>query len=283
MVAPRASSFSATRPEGANRSRRRPATAPCNSVDGMQDRSDLTAHAASFDQAADVYEASRPGYPAETVEWLVPRAARRVLDLGAGTGKLTRALAASGREVVAVDPSAEMLRVLGEKLPGVEALQGTAEALPLPDASVDAVTVAQAWHWVDTARAVPELTRVLTQGGVLGLVWNSRDERVDWVAELGRAMNSNADSYTASGMAPVVGGPFGEPERIELRWTQHYTREALLELVRSRSYFIVRSAEEQAATLAAVGELLDTHPALAGLDGVELPYVTEAFRYRLEG
>ncbi|WP_234698345.1 class I SAM-dependent methyltransferase [Lacisediminihabitans changchengi] len=139
----------------------------------------------SFGIAADVYERARPTYPLEAARWLVPEGARTVLDLGAGTGKFTRSLVDLGLDVIAVEPDERMRATLASSLPGVTALAGTAEHLPVADASVDAITVAQAWHWVDPALAVPETARALRPGGTLGLVWNLRDERVDWVRELG--------------------------------------------------------------------------------------------------
>ncbi|MBG6239319.1 SAM-dependent methyltransferase [Mycetocola sp. CAN_C7] len=246
----------------------------------MRDRSRLEQHARSFGQAADVYAASRPGYPQDAVDWLVPSDARTVLDLGAGTGKLTTLLARSGREVIAVDPSADMLARLTASAPDVEVHVGTAESIPLPDASVDAVTVAQAWHWVDAARAVPEVARVLRPGGTLGLVWNTRDESVDWVAQLGEIMGGTAH-YEMADDAPPVGSPFTPLESSTTRWLQPLAPAAVLDLVRSRSYFLVRTAGEQDATLAAVQDLLDSHPDLAGRVTIELPYVTECFRARL--
>jgi len=246
----------------------------------MEPRNAKLEHARSFGGVADVYEASRPGYPADVASWLVRPGQRHVLDVGAGTGKLTRTLVSEGREVVAVDPSPEMLEVLRSTVTGVETLVGTGERLSLPDESVDAVTYAQAWHWVDPVAASAEAGRVLKPGGSLGLVWNFRDERIGWVRELGVAMHADGDQYT-EGMDddPNVGAPFGEPERTAFEWTQPFDREGLLDLVRSRSYFAVMTPEDQSQTLAAVRELLATHPQVAGRETIELPYVTLAFRY----
>lgn len=244
------------------------------------DRSAHQAQANSFGQAAQTYEESRPGYPLEIVDWLVPASARRVLDIGAGTGKFTRLLRRPDREVVAVDPSGEMLDVLRAHASGIETLIGTAERIPLPDESVDAVTVAQAWHWVDRDRGVPEVARVLKPGGTLGLVWNSRDGRVDWVRELGEAMGTN-DAYSPASLEDYpIGAPFAESDVTELSWSQKLDREGVLNLARSRSYFIVKSPDEQAATLREVEAVLDRHPEIVRDGAIELPYVTQAFRFR---
>lgn len=245
-----------------------------------ENRSTHQAHANSFGQAAQLYEDSRPGYPRDIVDWLVPAGVGRVLDIGAGTGKFTRLLRAPDRDVVAVDPSGEMLDVLRAHASGIETLIGTAEQIPLPDESVDAVTVAQAWHWVDRERGVPEIARVLKRGGTLGLVWNSRDERVAWVHELGAAMGTN-DTYTPASLDDYpVGAPFDDGETTELSWMQELDRPGILNLMRSRSYFLVKSADEQAASLRAVEAVLDRHPEIEHDGVIRLPYVTQAFRFR---
>ncbi len=244
---------------------------------------ELSRRAASFDAVADVYAAVRPGYPQQLSDWLVPADARQVVDVGAGTGKFTATLVRPGRTVVAVDPSPQMLAQLRRSLPGVDARIGTAEAIGVPDGWADAVTVAQAWHWVDVPAACAEVARALRPGGQLGLIWNYRDERVGWVRELGIAMHADGDHYTGSieAATPEVVAPFGRPEIREHSWRQPHTRESLLDLVRSRSYFAVLDPWERETALADVISLLDTHPELAGRQSFELPYVTIAFRYTL--
>lgn len=235
--------------------------------------------ASSFGAAAEQYERGRPSYPDQALEWLLPAGAERVLDLAAGTGKLTRTLSDRGLDVLAVDHSDQMLGQLTRVVRGARAVVGVAERLPLADGAVDAVLVAQAWHWVDIERAVPEVARVLRPGGQVGLVWNVRDERVDWVARLGRIMGSGgSDDFDTS--APPVGPPFAPIERSDVEWTHHLTREELVDLVASRSYVITLPAEEQQAVLAAVRELVDTHPALDP-DHLALPYITRCSRARL--
>jgi SAM-dependent methyltransferase len=234
----------------------------------------------SFGSAAAAYERGRPSYPPEAIDWLIPRGARRVLDLGAGTGKLTTRLVERGLDVVAVDPIPDMLEVLRSSLPETRALLGTAEEIPLEDNSVDAVVVAQAWHWVDPERAIPEVARVLRPGGRLGLVWNTRDERLGWVRELGDIIGSDGDR----GRFDVkLSASFTDPERHQIEWTSYLTPQALIDLVASRSYCITSPTEVRTRTLDQVRELLATHPALANSTGLALPYVTVCIRAALAG
>ncbi len=241
------------------------------------DENRTPAQANSFGLAVDEYERSRPGYPQAAIEWLVPEEAHTVLDLAAGTGKLTRSLVARGLDVVAVEPDDEMRTRLAAVIPSVRALKGTAEHIPLPDASVDAVTVAQAWHWVDEALAVPEIARVLRPGGTLGLVWNVRDERVDWVHKLGDIIQNHAVDRALAELRGI-GEPFGPLEAFETDWAQTVTPESLITLVESRSYMITATDDHRRATLDAVRRLMGTNPALAGRDRFELPYRTYCFR-----
>ena len=230
-------------------------------------------HAASFGRAATTYERGRPPYPEEALDWVLPAGARRIVDLGAGTGKLTRQIHERGLRVTAVEPSDGMRAELARVLPGVPALAGSAEALPLPDHSADAVLCAQAWHWVDPARAVPEVARVLAPGGRLGLIWNLRDDREDWVRRLGEIIDSPEMHRQTD-----LGAPFGPVEIRDFGWTHELGLDRLLDLVASRSSVILLSDHDRAALLDRVRELTATHPALAGRDTFALPYVTQCAR-----
>jgi len=236
----------------------------------------LPERAAVFGRVADAYERARPDYPPQAVPWLVGPAPRRVLDLGAGTGKLTRALVAAGHDVAAVDPAAAMLDTLRGGLPGVDARKGSAEALPLPDADVDVVVVAQAFHWFDPDRALPEIARVLRPGGRLGLVWNIRDETVQWVADLS-AVAGSLDALPADVVESRLAAQewFGEPEATTFPFVQRLDRNTLLSLVESRSYVAIRPPQERAAIYAEVRRLYERH---ASPDGLDLPYTTHCYR-----
>ncbi|QZT63544.1 class I SAM-dependent methyltransferase [Mycolicibacterium austroafricanum] len=229
----------------------------------------------SFGAEAAAYERGRPSYPPEAIDWLLPPDAHDVLDLGAGTGKLTTRLAERGLAVVAVDPIPEMLELLSTSLPDTPALLGTAEEIPLPDDSVDAVLVAQAWHWFDPERAIKEVARVLRPGGRLGLVWNNRDERLGWVKDLGEIIGHEVDPFTQTVGLP---DPFTGVDHHRVEWTSYLTPQALIDLVASRSYCITSPEQVRARTLDRVRELLATHPALASNSGLALPYVTVCTR-----
>ena len=247
----------------------------------------FAAHATSFGGAASTYERGRPPYPPEALDWLLPPGARRVLDLGAGTGKLTRELVARGLDVVAVEPLEGMRQELGRVLPGTPVLDGSAEHVPLPDGSVDAVLAAQAWHWVTPERAAPEVSRVLRPGGQLGLVWNERDDREPWVAELNGIVDELGQRMAAEAMRadndhdhPRVGPPFGPLELHQVRWAHQTSVSEVVDMIASRSYVILLPPGQRDRLLAAVRHLLQTHPALAGQTGVALPYVTWCWRTR---
>ncbi|MEU4238472.1 class I SAM-dependent methyltransferase [Actinoplanes sp. NPDC026619] len=234
---------------------------------------DNAAHANSFGPVAASYERGRPGYPETALDWLLPAGRPRVVDLGAGTGKLTRQIRARGLDVTAIDPSPGMLDELKRAVPGVPALRGSAEDIPLPDGAADVVLMAQAWHWVDPARAAPEIARVLSPGGRLGLVWNLRDERTDWVRRLGEVIGNEA-----SGPRTAIGPPFGPLGEASFEWVETLGPDRLIDMVASRSQIILMRPDERAAVLNEVRRLASTHPQLVGRTEFALPYIADCAR-----
>jgi SAM-dependent methyltransferase len=213
--------------------------------------------AVGFARAADLYERARPSYPQEAIDWLVAQTGlgpgRTVVDLGAGTGKLTRLLLPSGARVVAVEPIPEMRA----HIEGAEVLDGTAEAIPLPDASADVVAVAQAFHWFDHDRALPEIHRVLREDGRLVLVWNMRDLDNPVQREVEELLGP-VRTYVPGQMVGEWREPlartalFGEPTVREFGYAQQFTADDLCDRVASTSYVAAMPAIERDALLARV-------------------------------
>ncbi|MGY1774632.1 class I SAM-dependent methyltransferase [Geodermatophilus sp. SYSU D00804] len=247
---------------------------------GSLDPADWQQRRTSFGSVAADYAALRPGYPADAVAFLLGDRPRRVLDLGAGTGLLTDVLAAAGHEVLAVDPSAEMLAQLRARHPGVPAQVGGAEAIPLPDASVDAVVAGQAAHWFDPEPAAAELRRVLRPGGVVGFVWNTRDETVPWVAALGAALATEARGHEADQgvVAAFAAALPADVATARSRIVQRVPPEQVVGGIGTRSYVATMAPDARAAFLGGIRDLLATHPDTAGRDVLELPYRTDAHR-----
>jgi SAM-dependent methyltransferase len=212
------------------------------------DQDDRLLLSSSFGTAAVAYAEHRPDYAQAAVRWALERApGPRVLDLGAGTGKLTATLLALGAEVIAVEPDPAMLTELRRALPAVRALPGSAEAIPLPDASVDVVLAGNAMHWFEMDVAGPEIARVLAPGGILAGLWNVMDDRVDWVAGLVRISGSAAigprdtptswRAETADIHLPRTGSAarFGSPEQAEFRHGQRRTADSLVATLATRA------------------------------------------------
>ena len=236
--------------------------------------------ARSFGSVAAEYAAQRPGYPTDAAAFVLGERPRRVLDLGAGTGLLTEVLVASGHQVVAVDPSAEMLAQLSARLPDVATVVGTAERIPLPDDAVDAVVAGQAAHWFDVEPTARELRRVLRPGGVVGLLWNSRDRRVPWVGALDELLSAETRDHAAD---QTVVDDFARAlaateDHLESGIVQTVTPAQVVAGIGTRSYVATMDAAQREAFLGRVADLLATHPDTRGRELLELPYVTVAHR-----
>ena len=231
--------------------------------------------AAGFGSAAEVYERARPSYPPEAIDWLLMRTGvgegDTIVDLGAGTGKLTRLLAPAGARVVAIEPVPEMRALIGVG----EVMDGTAEAIPLDDGAAALVTVAQAFHWFDLDRALPEIHRVLRPGGRLVLVWNMRDlddpvQRgvEDLLAPLRGRLTAQREGKWR---APLAASPlFGEPETAEFRYEQQFTGDDLVDRVASTSFVAAMADDERRPLLDQVRALAAGRP-----EPFPFPYLTE--------
>jgi SAM-dependent methyltransferase len=233
-----------------------------------------------FASGSTLYERARPGYSDEVVDHLVARLGiapgSRVLDVAAGTGKLTRELVARGADVVASEPSASMREVFATVVPGAPQVGATAEDLPFVDHGFDAVTAAQAFHWFDAPVALAEIARVLHPGGGLALVWNERDEADPVVAELTR--RSKWDEHqpypVGKDFGPVIdaSGRFGPVERTRFRFVQQLDRVTFVEQVASRSYIAVLPEERRREILDSVADLADSIG-----DPIGLSYIADLF------
>jgi len=239
-----------------------------------------------YTKGAATYVKGRPDYPPELATWLRDALAlgpgRVAVDLGAGTGKFTPRLVATGAQVIAVEPVASMRAQLAAALPQVEVREGTAQHLPFDDASVDAVLCAQSFHWFATQEALKEIHRVLKPGGRLGLVWNSRDARVDWIARLDAIVNAREGDvpryYTGQWRNAF---PFeGFTPLAEQRMQHGHTgsvEDVIVNRVHSSSFISALPPDEWAQVEREVRALIASEPSLASHDVVTVPYVTHAF------
>jgi SAM-dependent methyltransferase len=241
--------------------------------------SDRVQRARAFGLVAAEYDRGRPGYAAQAIAWLLGEQPLDVVDLGAGTGKLSEALVAAGHRVTAVEPLAEMRAILQHRVPGARALNGTAEETGLPDDCADAVVAGSAFHWFDHARAFPEIARIVRAPGVLGLLGNGFDCSVQWVARLreildgsrlGRAGHWPSDEELLA--------YFDSVQEREFPHEQSVDRDLLRDLALSRSSVATLEPAEQAGLLKRVDALWDDEPELQGRDRARLGYLTHVRR-----
>jgi SAM-dependent methyltransferase len=254
----------------------------------------------SFGTIAEDYDRLRSGPPAAAVDWLLPPDCQVAVDLGAGTGLLTRALARKVPQVMAVEPDERMAAVLrarsqgvrsvaersvGTQSPGIRIVQGRGEAIPLPDASVDGVFVSSAWHWLDPERAPGEIARVLRDGGRLGVIWTSRDRDTDWLREADfrrperpAGPGGKDDDRPAHRHREVTlpGDLFGSVESASFTFTRRMTVDDVVGMLATYSGLITASPQEQEAALARARAVLERR--FPGAAEIDVPMRSQCFR-----
>ena len=238
----------------------------------------------SFGSVATDYDRYRPSPPSAALDWLIPPGAQAVLDLAAGTGAVTRELVGRAPRVIAVEPDERMRAVLTARCPEAEVLAGRGEDIPLPDASVDAVVISAAWHWLDPERAVPEITRVLRAGGVLGVMWTSRDTRVPWVEEFNGLARASREAERGAEDAPPglrrrqvtfpAGTPLSPPEEHTVEFSLPMTKDELFGLLGTYSGVITLDPQRRAGFSRRVRAFLDAQP----WEQADLPLICRCLR-----
>ena len=243
--------------------------------------------ALSFGSVAEEYDRYRPSPPQAAVHWFLPKRVAAVLDLAAGTGALSRKLLSRADEVIAVEPDMRMRAVLARRLPGVRLLAGRAESLPLPDASVDAVLVSSAWHWLDGEAAVPEIARVLRPGGLLGILWTGLDREAAQIASLWRAAGDHVpqrdghrERHRPEDVRLPADAPFATPEIRRLRVAWRVSPQRIAGLLGTYSSVIALPAAERERILAQVRRFIATDPAFAGRKRIAVPVSCRCWRAR---
>jgi SAM-dependent methyltransferase len=238
----------------------------------------------SFGSVATDYDRYRPSPPPQALDWLIPPGAQAILDLAAGTGAVTRELIGRAPRIIAVEPDERMRAVLTARCPGAEVLAGRGEAIPLPDASVDAVVISAAWHWLNPDQAMPEITRVLRVGGVLGVMWISRDMRVPWVEEFNQLARESREADRRPDGAPAghrrrqvsfpPGTPMSAPDEHTVEFSLPMTKDDLVGLLGTYSAVITLDPERRADFSRRVRAFLDRQP----WDRVDLPLICRCLR-----
>jgi SAM-dependent methyltransferase len=240
---------------------------------------DRSRRATSFGAIAEDYDRFRPGPPSPAVEWVLPQPCEEAVEIGAGTGALTRQLVRHVRHVTAVEPDPRMAAVLAARVPGVTVLSGRAEELPVRGKSADAVVGSSMWHWVDEALASSEAARVLRPGGVLGLLWSGPDRSQKWVEDVLAAPGGDPRAPLAEDgprrprhqVHLPSDAPFSVPETRSWDWSLEVTPDELVGLAGTYSRFIVLGEADKARLLERRAETIRRHPVLAGRGRIDLP------------
>jgi SAM-dependent methyltransferase len=243
----------------------------------------------SFGAVAETYERFRPGPCDEAVDWLVPDGCGRVVDLGAGTGALTRLLVPRAAEVIAVEPDDRMRAVLSAEVPGATALAGRGEDIPVEDATCSAVLASSSWHWMDAAATLAEAARVLLPGGTLGAVWTGPDPDGEFMSNARALIGGGADRgltdvmVTDAGRPPSVlslvpGAPFTEVEHLEFYFDVPLNADELVGLMRTMSAIITLSEERREAAVAEARRLLREFLGIEGDVTVDITFKADAYR-----
>ena len=252
--------------------------------------------AGSFGSVAEQYDRFRPGPAPSVVDWLLPAGAQRVVDLGAGTGALTRLLVGRVREVIAVEPDTRMREVLTAKVPRAVVIDGRGDKMPLDDASVDAVLVSSAWHWMDSDSTVFEVARVLHPRGGLGVVWSGVDWRGGWLADMRRRAFAAAATAAGTGTGRLGGihaveasrperalrltdgAPFGPPEHELVHWHQDLSADQLVGMLGTYSRVILLPDEQRRLLADEARRLLREQAGLEASATVKVPFRGECWR-----
>ena len=248
----------------------------------------------SFGTIAAEYDRLRSGPPEAAIDWLLPADPKVAVDLGAGTGLLSRALARRVPRVIAVEPDERMAAVLRTRDPAIEVRQGRGEAIPLPDATADGVFISSAWHWMDPERAVPEIARVLRDGGRFGVIWTSRDHEVDWVRELHRLREPDQHGEPGQPAEPAGpqaqdrprarrrevtlpgGSPFGVAQTASFTFRRAMTISDVVAMLGTYSGLITASPQDRAATFARLRAALEQW--FPGADEIDMPMRSVCWR-----
>jgi SAM-dependent methyltransferase len=261
-----------------------------------QTESDRLALSGSFGGIAAHYERYRPGPALEAIGWYLPHQVSRVVDLGAGTGALSRLLAGRAAEVVAVEPDDRMRGVLTAKVPDVTVLAGTGEAVPLDEGSADAIIASTSWHWMEPNRALQEVARVLVPGGCLGALWTGPDPDGPFLSQA-RALTMGSGGSTIGELTGLVnrsvessedtliipdGAPFDQPEQATFTWDIALDADELIGLLGTFSWIITLPDDRQAALLGDARELLIAF-GIEGSATVDIAWRTQAWRARRHG